>query len=712
MLAAVLWLPAAGAAGADRLGCWRLAMDVGAARAESSPGRIVAVWLPDGIEGVELGSLMDVSRERGELADAAVLEDSRGQRLVFRAPSGGRYVARFGGRPTAGAPGGAKPDGSQDTKGLPQELTLSVSGLPSGHPPATPEEARRLARSARPLYGEEAMGQVRLREHPFGLNGRYVARFSGALRIGQAGPWRFRVQSFGPCFLFVDGRELLAGPRDNRRSWSLRIEQSEAACTLSAGVHTIECLYFNVSGPPYLDLLASPPAGEGFGPAAESMWVRYEEPEALSLCAPDGKPVPFLRARQARPSVSFNGEVRTQVTLAPCYAPGEQASYRVTLEGKAESAGPDALVAWLRPGFHTARVEALRGGEAVPRAVQRVRVTPSAFAEALDVRLDLACFPAFSYGGNRQLFHIAVRTSNSIPHRVEYAVREEGEQRPVVEGSVVPTAQHGATIVWPAVVPEEGGKPRRAAVELRVWGREVGRAELLLLPLGAPGKLDVVASGGSFRGPRGEAIALTKSWQSGEPDIEWAIPRYVAHRLRSSPAPRSVVVVGLPGGEPEWDGLDAALKSAFGPRGAACEVIPFPAAPWPCLHDVAALRKRLAAAPPDAAVVSLGWWDAAVGTPVDTFAQAVDFAIALARGSCGRVVVVLPGRRGEGDGRLPYTEAAREVAKRHRVPFLELQETPEAGDGGRGGAQAERRWPSPSAQQELARRAAELVFKR
>jgi hypothetical protein len=138
-------------------------------------------------------------------------------------------------------------------------------------------------------------------------------------------------------------------------------------------------------------------------------------------------------------------------------------------------------------------------------------------------------------------------------------------------------------------------------------------------------------------------------------------------------------------------------------------VIPSQPAPWPCIGDVAALRKSVADSAPDAVVLSPGWLDAVYGTPVDLFAQAVDFAVAIARQRCRRVVVVLPGNLGQQDFRHAYAEAVQDVARRHQVaciePWADSAAAPEQGAAGY-------RWPSAAAQRAFADRTVSTLFRR
>jgi len=707
--------PRSTASAGERAGLerWRLAMDVGAPSSHPVDGRCVSVPLPDGIRGVELGGLIDVRSAGSERVDAIVLSGCRGRQLVFRAPGNGRYVGRFDGVPApAGAADGGKAEGKTGADDWPRELTLAVRGLQSGHPPATPEEASRAARFARPLYGEDAAEEARLREHPFRLNGRYVARFSGSLRVAQGGSWRFRAQSFGPSFLFVDGRELLADPRGRRRSWSLRIEQSEASCSLSPGFHRVECLYFNISGPPYLDLLACPPGGDTFGPIPRTMWASYEQPQALSLSDADGRPVLFLLAQPAQPSLSLDGDVRTRVTLKPCGTGGREATYEVSLDGGPLGVGQGPFTVWLGEGTHVASVRAKGPDSTTAHAVQKIDVHSSQQVEPLEVRFDLGSLPSFLYSGARLRLHVPILTGNSIGVTAECAIDEHEAGQWQTLGTEAVEPERRGEVPWPVSVPQEGEGPKRAALSLRVWGREVAKERLVILPLGSPQQLGLTAVDGGLRGPDGEIVVLAKGWQSRETEQTWPLVKWAWRRVRTPPAPRSVIVVGLPGDDAEWEGIRPALDEAFRPHNSACEMLSSQPAPWPCLYDVAALRRRLHSSAPDAVVLSPGWWDAVVGTPMETFTRAVDFALAMARQKSGRVVVLLPGICREQDPRRPYVEAAQEVAHRHKVPCTMAWETPAGAPAEASMGDVEWRWPLPAAQRKVAERLVELVFKR
>lgn len=677
-----------------RSGVWRLEVKVGTPQAGRVGERVVAIGLPDGVEGVTLGALREVRREGGQAVPATVAEDGPARRLLFRAPAAGAYTAIFDGDPAAGPSGPGEPRG----KAWPEELALSVRGLRTGRPPATPREAQEALRSARPLYGEGRVARLHLRQNPYGLHGRYVARYAGTLEVRRGGTWTFRVRAGGPSFLSVDGRERLAAARRNRRRWGLRVHGTDAAVPLAAGRHAVECLYVNLGGPPHLEVLARAPGAEDFEEIAPSAWFAFERPEETRLLDAGGKPVPFLVFEPAGPARSVGDEVRCRGVARVL---GGGAGGRIAVDGKEVGRGEGVFPLWLCPGAH----RAVLTGPGGTRVVQAFAVPVPAWTEPFRVRLDAVSLPSFAYAGNERRLHLAVRIEGRPSPPVEGRVTMENGARTAQSGRLTGKGQVVDGVTWLATVPDAGGAPLWQAVALTVWGRELARQKVAFVPLDGLGGVRPVADAGRLWTADGAALVLVKPWPVPGQKT-WPLVRWAWGKAQGRPAVRSLLVAGPPADGPGWT-AGARVAAAFRGKGIHCRLVPSRDAPWPCVHDVVALNDALTAETPDAAVLAFGAWDAVVGTPVETFRRAIDFGVALARRRCRRVLVLLPGPVRGDSRRSPYAVAALDTARRHQIPWTEPWPEDTEGES----RTRIDRWPPAAAQKALAQRLCRALLK-
>jgi hypothetical protein len=617
-------------------------------------------------------------------------------------------VARFTG--TVGQTRRPAAHKEEDTRDWPSELRLAVRSIPAGLPPATPDEARRLLRRPGVTYGEAPVEEVRLREHPYGLHGRYVARYGGSIRVSRGGEWLWRVISFGPSFLFVDGREVLSAKRNRRRTWSLRVQQTEAAARLSAGTHSVECLYFNTGAPPYLDLLARPPGQEGFEPLAETYWVKHRRPAKVVLTDAAGRPFPFLLTTTVRPATAVGTDVRSRVLLRPCLDEAPSAGCRIAVDGREVESDHGLGSVWLAAGSHTATLDVVGPQGKRTQATQTLVVRHGHQVEPLDLQVDASALPVFAYSGNGRRLQVALRSGNAHPLRIRYVLRNPKGHGPGEVGLLQVGPTHGAVLGWDETMPRADATPMRKILSFSVWGHPVATEKVVLLPFKAWPGTTMAARAGSLHGPGGERLVLVKRWQVRTTPT-WPLVRWVSERLHRSPKSRTVLVAGLPGDSSGWRAYRHTLD-ALRSRNVTVHSSPSVPAPWPCLHDFAALRHVLASKKPHLAVISLGWWDAVVGTPLETFSRAVDFSLAFARARCRRVVVVLPGRRTGTSLRQPYVVAAQEVARRHGVACVEAWGKGDAGTGEGAKSRSGFRWPPLAAQRELVRRVSKIIKER
>jgi len=572
-----------------------------------------------------------------------------------------------------------------------RRYTWRITG---GGPPTTVEALRERMRNNVELAGADSLAQMSSRANPqaTGEDTFYIAAYESHCHVGLGGLYRFSLDTYGPSFVFIDGR--LAA---QRQGFFMQTGQWEhrGKIELEAGYHHL-VMFAVESGQRQVSRLGwQPITAKVYGPTPASFYVTHVGGDAVGYDTREARGLPFFTCSLAPRSVVVEGKRAYQFVQLHNHTPfgrddalaqtawewelpdGEKSRQRSPghLFGLPEKGEPAAFPVVLR---------AFRAGELVGQYERIVHCDPRP-RQPLRLSLDIVSFSNIVYADERTSIAVRLRNATLSPLVLRAVGRLEsgGKSEIILRRHVHIGAENEDFCILPIDMKQLD--PKRATVELGfdLAGQEVRRVAMRIIP--SPEGLAGLRRGlGALFDDEGRRVMICSEIEDRDRHLRWVFYNY----LRDEVIPRSrktrtrVLLFGDRMANPVRPDqsftdyvalLDARLKAegrqlTFAERSVGL---------LPTLADLILFAKTVGQLEtfPDIIILSPGLADVVQASGERDVVRSVDVLIDVVRKRAPRtkIVIVSPPPY-PGNPRLSkhYTEALAKLAREHHYPFLDL----------------------------------------
>ncbi len=547
----------------------------------------------------------------------------------------------------------------------------------------TPAAAAQALLKATKVRGRSGTYSVQNSSNPFGLpaGSSYITLYSGILYAPSTGEYEFAIDLGGTAHLLIDQTLVLtASGTGIENSW-----RKKASFRLEEGVHNFTLLHGEEAGRQGIFVGWRPPDQTRITPISGTAFARgnYIPAEVVGF-QERGKPTrPFFTVRRGAVAFKVDGGKAMVPLHLVNLTRGEGLSYRWTLSDGQVLTGPSPDCFVEAGGECTVILEAFKDGRSIGTHAETLSLRAIRYVDA-DASFEVLACPTIVYDDElpKLTFELINRSDNTLPLRWERIVGE----MPPVSGRIdlPPKAREPTDVQLPALRGED--KETEVTFHVSLAGVKLGEASIRIIrPSAELGRL--VYRHGELLDGKGRRIIITIEPENEEDHRRWALLRWVARKLK--PAPRRILLFGDPmrnsreidraGSELvnlEGENYADFLAQHFAAKGRAFTFVEASEdAVVPCIADIPAFAAALAKHAPDLVIISPGSRDALQGVGRKLFARTADLFIDIARSQDRAPDVVLvspPPLAGEPNRSQELADAMGIIARRHRVPFVNL----------------------------------------
>lgn len=581
-------------------------------------------------------------------------------------------------------------DSSEDAPGV----SVTVYEIPPGVAAnmKTVDKAALQVRGKKRAAGSGRRRAIDDRTNEFGPDDNYIAVYEGHLFCPEAGRYTLALDADDRAFLLLDGELALAGGAPGKlpvKPFPYRTQRN-----LSVGVHHLLLYHVEGQGAQRARLAwkrPKAPPGELPRPVPPSFFVAAVPARvtAFERRLPGGRPAGLVFSRAAlreRLSVPAGPEgARVPVTewRLECVLPGARGVPSCIWREGDRKIGGGRFLRVFASGLGGTRRVALE----VPGAgsyVRPVRALPADDLEdeSVPLRVEVVGLPNFVYPHEPVELAVAAINDSRREMKLELLERSRGAERRVGPFTL-PGVPAGKDVMARRMYKftrrfAAGELKPGDAIEYRLGPPGAPAVRTFVHVLGSRGTVPPLraAYGSIWMGKgAGEARALVVLPYDTEDDLRlWAPIR----SLRLAPTGRKYLFFGdelASGGAARGRGLARRLAAELGKRGGRFVVEPFGEGSYPIHAAAARADGALGGGGWRKVFISLGLLDVRAGTPLWEFERGLDFLLDRVRSrSPGSRLVVIgpPPEYGRGEVSARYARAAKELCKRHGVPFADL----------------------------------------
>ncbi len=538
----------------------------------------------------------------------------------------------------------------------------------------TPGAAAQALLKAAKVRGRSGTYSVQSSSNPFGLpaGSSYITLYSGILYAPSTGEYEFAIDLGGTAHLLLDQTLVLTATGTGiENSW-----RRKAAFRLEEGVHNLTVLHGEEPGRQGIFVGWRPPDQARITPISGTAFARgnYIPAEVVGF-QERGKPaLPFFTVK--RGAVAFRVEGgRAMVPLHLVnLTRGEGLSYRWTLSDGQVLTGPfpDCFVE--AGGECTVILEAFKDGRSIGTHTETLSLRAIRYVDA-DASFEVLACPTIIYDDEtpKLTFELTNRSDNTLPLRCERVV---GGAPPVSDRiELPPKAREPMDMELPAL----RGQDREAEVTFLVSlaGVKLGEETIRIVRPSAA-LAGLACKHGQLVDDKGRRLIITIDPENEEDHRRWALLKWAARKLQ--PGPRRILLFGDPmknsRESPDGESYADFLARHFAAKGRTFTFVEGSQdAAVPCISDIPAFAAALAKHSPDLVIISPGSRDALQGVGRKLFARTADLLIDLARSQDRAPDIIMvspPPLVGEPNRSEELADAVKIIARRHRVPFVDL----------------------------------------
>jgi hypothetical protein len=554
-------------------------------------------------------------------------------------------------------------------------LVMATVAVPKGRSVSTPAAAAKAVLAADKPRGKIGTYSVNNRVNPFGLkhNTRYVTLYSGFLNLVRQGTYEFAVDAGGTAHLLVDGSLVVTarGHAKPQRNW-----KHSAQVKLDSGVHKLVVLHAETPDAQGIRIGWRRPADREIALITGAAFAgsNYVPVELVGFERVDRPVSPFFTIGST--DVAFKvGDRKPMVPLnLTNLTRGEGLRFQWKVAGKTMS-GNDPFCFVPAGGDCEVVLEAFRGERSLG-TYKRTLSLRAARHVAAEASFEMLSCPNVVYEGEPA--KLTFKVSNLCKHPLPVVCRRTDASGTISMPLRLPP--RGREIInLPLKLPAEDESSADVTFRLNLAGVELGRTAVRVVRPGAH-LARLTPRLGHLVDREGRRVVVVARLEDEDKHRRWAPLKWAVRKLK--PRPDNVLLFGDPMANTkdnrETETYADLLKEKLEKGGSTVRFVERKGkAVVPCSADIPAFAAALATHQPDLVIISPGSHDARRGVAPQQFARSLDVLIDLARAQEDPpdVLVISPIpllSAVERSDRLAH--AARTIAEKHRLKFVDLYE--------------------------------------
>jgi len=536
--------------------------------------------------------------------------------------------------------------------------------------------------------------QINSRSNPLGSpgEGHLLSAYETYIHCPIPGLYRFSIDTDGPSFLFVNGAVVAIRP-----GFFIRSRQWEHRGKVKLGVGYHRLLLFAIeSGRGVVTRLGwQPITAKVYSLMPTSVYAPYVEAEVVGYEGREERARTFFTYTAAPRTLLVAKKRRYQFVQFHNFTTIEARGKYDTVtylwqfgdEERSRKASPGHLFA-LAGGTPTesfdVTLRAFVGGKLAGEYRRRVHLETRP-DEKLRVAADIVSFANIVYEDERTSIAVRLRNASFTPIilRAVGRMQTAAGKDIILNRPMVIQAMDEGFCILPLDMKELSEKRAIIELELLLGSQRVASTSARIIP--SPEELHTLRRGlGALYDPDGRRVMICAEIEEADRHLRWVFFRYLRDEVyaRASDTRQRVLLFGDRMDNPvtpekSFTDYVAILESRFKKHNRPFQFVPRSTGLVPTLADLVRLAKTLRTTKPlpDIIIISPGPSDVAQAAGARDFTRSIDVMVDLVRATSRRtkIIIVSPPPY-PANPRLSthYTEQLNRVAKRHHVPFVDL----------------------------------------
>ncbi len=616
------------------------------------------------------------------LSDQVVVTNAAGEVVPSRAFSRGvegRATVLFKAEPTAASYyiyyGNEKARLKEmEWQRSPFSLAVATVRVPDAKAISTPASAGSALLAVKEAVGMTGAYAVKCRAKEFDIRdaGDYITVHSGLMVAPVDGMYEFGLDASGTAHLLIDGALVttVRGLARPAKSWKGR-EQVR----LKRGVHNFTVLHGERAGAQGIRVGWIRPGTRGFVLMSGSAFARgrFVEAEVTGLEEVNRPSVPFFTMSRSDVAFKLRGKEKGMVALKlRSHTRGDGLTFE-WLVGAKKLAGRSPTCFVEGEGRHKVTLTVFWGGSKIGSYTRTIVVDSVRHVEVA-ATFEMPSCPDVVYDaeGVKLAFKLVNPSTHPIPVRFQRVI---GKDDSFIRDFEIAAGDEQSLDVELLALPKGTDS---AEVTFRLWLAETALAErkVSIIRPGF-GVAALTPKAGHLVDRDGWRVVIAIGLENDDDHRKWAALKWMAKKVESNP--KKVLLYGdrmMDASGNVAVGYVGLIRRKLAEGDRSLSVVERKAGGIvPCVADLPAFAAALTKHEPGLVVISLGSRDALKGIERVQFARSLDVMIDLARAHASRPAVVLVSPVPLVSNQkisAGHASAARIIAARHRLPFVDL----------------------------------------